>query len=79
MLGTMNICHKETANTLFYLENTGYIFFCIGICSCKEANFCLSLTGGGGSKNVQSIFKSTMLCYFLSGRLNSFSFIKRQS
>ena len=28
---------------------------------------------------MQSIFKSTVLCYFLSGRLNSISFIRGQS
>ena len=28
---------------------------------------------------MQSTLKSTVLCYFLSGRLNSFSFIRGQS
>ena len=74
-IGTTYICHTETAEMLFYLENL--FISCIGICSCKEANVCRSLTGaaGGGGVggwvafNMQSISKSTVLCYFLSGRL----------
>ena len=59
----------------FSLEN---LFISKAFVLVKKQNVCLSLTGvaggggGAGSKNMQSIFKTTVLCYFLSGRLKWF-------